>query len=70
MATLGNCQKVITLPMFIYYLMAEKVSLEKEAYTGKINGATVRLVPYQNKEKSRYLIVSTIIKDHGAEGGT
>ena len=25
---------------------------------------TVRLVPYQNKEKSRYLIVSTIINDN------
>ena len=26
----------------------------------------VRLVPYQNKEKSRYYIVSTIINDNGA----
>ena len=31
---------------------------------------TVRLVPYQNKEKSRYFIVSTIINDNGAVSET
>ena len=29
----------------------------------------MRLIPYQNKEKSRYFIVSTIINDNGAGDG-